>query len=187
MLLSIPCVAPIIWLILGILMLLKWVFIDGWFIWATLLGCYILYKVVAWIRNGVGLYGYNKTKQQNLLNFYNSLISQYGEHVPSDQKLNLYKKIGFMLDWILKGMSCDKKIYDAFQKANEEVQNNYEILNSTVAEGSLSQNLSSAKGSSLKIENSGWIPLQQKDDSFSFVLEKWLNSLFPFLLHCRRY
>ena len=52
MILLIPCVYPIIWLLVAILMLLKWIFIDGWFIWATLAGIWLIWYIFKGIRFG---------------------------------------------------------------------------------------------------------------------------------------
>lgn len=62
MTLLIPCVYPIIWLLVAILMLLKWIFIDGWFIWATLGVIWIAFYLVKGIRIGFNSIGETKRR-----------------------------------------------------------------------------------------------------------------------------
>ena len=96
MILLIPCVYPISWLLVAILMLLKWIFIDGWFIWATLAGIWLIWYIFKGIRFGFVFINDNNKKKELKTSFYSSLSQQY-ELSAYNESLNLNQNISNIL------------------------------------------------------------------------------------------
>lgn len=179
MTLLIPCVYPIIWLLVAILMLLKWIFIDGWFIWATLGVIWIAFYLVKGIRIGFNSIGETKKKRQSKTDFLESLVKTFS--LPTvDNVSNVDKQLTKTISTVISRMSCDSSAISLFDKVVNECNNNYGLSSATVSTGTLDPNIGSINGSNLNVHNGGWEKVDSSVRSFYMKWETGCLYLYPY-------
>lgn len=177
--LLIPCVYPIIWLLVAILMLLKWIFIDGWFIWATLAGIWLIWYIFKGIRCGFVFINDNNKKKELKTSFYSSLSQQY-ELSSYNESLNLNQNVSNILSEYFERLVYDNSVIPSFEKIIKEFINNYEVPNSTIKVGDISNNLSSIEGAKIKFKRSGWPNVNTQNHCFSISWKSGAVYFYPF-------
>lgn len=179
MTLLIPCVYPIIWVLVAIIMLLKWIFVDGWFIWATLGAVWLIWYLVKGIKFGFSSIKDSKKKHQIKIDFNSSLIQRYNLPFPNNEKdVNL--GISQSLTQIFGKSFCDKSVYPKFEKIIREFVNNYEVPASTAIIGDLSNNLGLVKGEQIKFNQEGWKDVNISCKCFKIKCKSGCVYFYPF-------
>lgn len=179
MILLIPCLYPIIWFLLAIIMLLKWVFVDGWFIWATLAGLWLIWYLIKGVKFGFSSIKDSKKKRQIKIDFNNSLVQRYSLNV-SDNERDINISISKSLTEVFGKSSCQNSVYHKFDKIIREFVNNYEVPNSTVTLGDLSMNLGSVNGEKIKFKQEGWKDVNTSCKCFTVKWKSGGAYFYPF-------
>lgn len=178
MILLIPCIYPIIWVLVAILMLLKWIFVDCWFIWATIGIIWLSYYLIKGIRFGFNSIGDTKKKRKTKVDFLETLIQTYNLPL-NDESVNIDKRISDALSTIIGHMSCDNHAICLFENVVTEFNNKLDY-SSKITTGTLDSNLGSVNGLNIRISNAGW---PKVDSDLKAVSIKWKNSglyMYPY-------
>lgn len=160
-------------------MLLKWIFIDGWFIWATLAGIWLIWYIFKGIRFGFVFINDNNKKKELKTSFYSSLSQQY-ELSAYNESLNLNQNISNILTEYFERLVYDKSVIPSFEKIIKEFINNYEVPSSTIKVGDISNNLSSIEGTKIKFKRSGWPNVNTHSHCFSISWKSGAVYFYPF-------
>lgn len=179
MILLIPCIYPIIWVLVAIFMLLKWIFVDCWFVWATLGAIWLLFYLIKGIRFGFNSIGDTKKKRKAKTDFLETLIQSYNLSL-DDESANVDKRISNALSTIIGHMSCDDQAIRLFENVADEFNSNLDSSSTKITTGPLDSNLASANGLNLRIKNGGW---PKVDSDVNAVSIRWKSSslyIYPF-------
>ena len=159
-----PCIAPIIWFLAALLMLLKIIFINGWFIWVSILVVWFVVKIFKGENFNIKR---NRKRKQKLTDFYNSLSLRFQINGIADD-IPINDKIEIALKSILKRYSCDTQILKKFHSLRCEFCDSILFSNARVALGLIPSELELVNGKILNVESSGWPEVNVVRDAFSF-------------------
>ena len=160
-------------------MLLKWIFVDGWFIWATLAGVWLIWYVVKGIRFGFSSIKDSKKKRQVKIDFNKALIQRYNLSVSVDEK-NINSSISRSLTQFFEKSTCDNSVLLKFAKILQEFENNYEVPSSTVTIGDISKNLGLTNGMNIKFKETGWPDVKSNCKCFTIRWKSGAAYFYPF-------
>lgn len=181
--LLIPCLYPIIWILVAIIMLLKWIFVDGWFIWATFAGVWLIWYLIKSIKLGFSSITDSKKKRQKKINFNNSLVQRYNLNISdNDNEIDENLSISQSLTQIFGKSSCDNSVFPKFEKIIREFVNNYEVPVSAVKLGDLSKNLGLVNGDKIKFKQDGWNGVNTSCKCFTIKWKSGCAYFYPFAL-----
>lgn len=179
MTLLIPCIYPIIWVLAAIIMLLKWIFVDGWFIWATLAGIWLIWHLAKGLRFGFSSIKDSKKKRQIKADFNKTLVQRYNLSA-SDDETDVNSNISQSLTQIFGKSTCDNSVFLKFAKIIQEFENNYEVPSTTVMFGDLTKNLGLVNGAKIKFKDAGWPDVNSNCRCFSIKWKSGAVYFYPF-------
>lgn len=167
-----PTLPPFIWLLGTIIMLLKWIFVDCWFIWVILSAIWIIYNLIKSI-----IFGFCtiKKKKQAKAIFLDFLVHRYCISFVDDAI-----KLRDALSVIIQRMSCDNTAICSFDKIFNEFNSNHRLLSATVSTGYLDSKITSINGTKLHVHNECWAKVDSSVKSFCLKWKTGCLCFYPY-------